>query len=86
MSYHDGSADDLSESDLTIRPYDLNYGFGSDNPIDNVQFFSDYEIIEENKKHKSFQLNDKNKDHYARVFVKDQNKFEFARNAFQNFV
>ena len=48
ISYHDGSPDELSEKDLTIRPYNLNYGFGLDNPIDNVKFFTEYEIIEEN--------------------------------------
>lgn len=54
LAYHDGSPDELREQDLTIRPYDLNYGFGNDNPIDHVEFFSDYEILQENQKSKSF--------------------------------
>ena len=81
-----GYSEYLKPNDLIVSIFDINYGCGNKNPIDNVQFYKSYGDcdtfqIDQNKV--SLLLPVKFAETYVRVICRDKNKVKYAKDAFR---
>jgi len=75
----------LSEDDVIVQHYTLDYAMGAANPVDNVHFFTDWSsstAISIDRRAVSLLIPDRFEEHYLRVFCRDRSKVHLALEAF----
>lgn len=80
---------DLKATDIIVRKYNINMGMKEKNPLASVSFYVErdgvYERVEKDPSEISMMMPEKCQATIVRLFVKDDSKFEQAKEAFRVF-